>query len=737
MSEFGNINSTKASTKSPTPPPRKDGLTYGEGAKRQGQMLNNFYVEDDVEREALPSPPPQQKKRTPAKKNRKRSAPSITDDVETPPAKKTKPAPKHSSNMSSGTDSAATPSRRSTRVKSRTKPFDEIDDEQESPLAKKSKKKAAMPADAPEQQPLFDVPGLERHSGRGNSGFKPINQQLKQTSGPATSRRVKVKTDRKAAKAKQEAAPDAALDAAPEAAPDAVADAVTDAVADAVNDERGEPSNAKAAGKSKVAAPAATKKPKKSKKKAAAAPSKKGSGKKKSSDPAFQGTAGGMGSSLEKPAGAPNDASWHCAKRDCSTGQTWYNRDGKDPYGRKSISQFFGRNKKETNSIHKEVWHNFCRKDYQREKYKADKGGLMGLGEWQIKLIRAQLMRIKIWRQTALFTIQLSKTMQLRKADWFGMKRRNNNNMARTQAEFDLKYGREADISGQLILSPEEAFSCELAEHFDNNFSGANKTFDQVEAAVAWAETQLEAETIEQLPPMEFLIDAEHDGDILTAPQQNYVLWAQSEDAAAANEAAIAANEDGDDAGDDGGDDAAPGPDDAAKVEDPMAGLNALADAAAFVQQRDNVGSGSGTKTDAGPSMAADKRGLDMLVAAAAFVEERDNAASGSAAQNGAGPRNHAPSTLLKAFNAPADDDDDDDATESESESESDEDDDEPPFSARKTPTNFTGLPPGYLRPSNTWAVKHNNALTRKRDEEKAAAAAAAANAGGDDDETA
>lgn len=45
---------------------------------------------------------------------------------------------------------------------------------------------------------------------------------------------------------------------------------------------------------------------------------------------------------------------WLCADRTCNTGQTLLARS---KYGRKVVSDFFGRNKRETKEIDADVWH--------------------------------------------------------------------------------------------------------------------------------------------------------------------------------------------------------------------------------------------------------------------------------------------------------------------------------------------------------------------------------------------
>ena len=57
----------------------------------------------------------------------------------------------------------------------------------------------------------------------------------------------------------------------------------------------------------------------------------------------------GEGHSITKPPKAPNDITWNCAKLDCSSGQTWWPREGSgEVKGRKVGSHFFGRNKTST-----------------------------------------------------------------------------------------------------------------------------------------------------------------------------------------------------------------------------------------------------------------------------------------------------------------------------------------------------------------------------------------------------
>ncbi|KAH9822796.1 hypothetical protein Tdes44962_MAKER04629 [Teratosphaeria destructans] len=71
---------------------------------------------------------------------------------------------------------------------------------------------------------------------------------------------------------------------------------------------------------------------------------------------ACEGHATGKGTTSIKPANAVLDEPWACANRHCSTGMTYLLRDeipgdSNKGYGRKTISDYLGRNKKETNSL--------------------------------------------------------------------------------------------------------------------------------------------------------------------------------------------------------------------------------------------------------------------------------------------------------------------------------------------------------------------------------------------------
>ena len=250
--------------------------------------------------------------------------------------------------------------------------------------------------------------------------------------------------------------------------------------------------------------------------------------KKQASKP-FKGTTNAMGTSIEKPADAPNNEPWKCANRNCTSGQTWHNRDGPNSYGRKVISNFFGRNKKETNLIHPDVWHNYCRKDYQRGTYRVNIQSAQAKCEFYINNIQMQIERIKLWRPQATFTIQLSRGASKRIGDYY--KELNKTNRDVVTAKQAVTKSAQVNAKGkEKPLSLEDAFPVEQLEHFDNNYTDSDKSFDDIEAILAWTKNLADKGEIESMPPMEFLINKQTDDEEVIDPADNYERWAALED---------------------------------------------------------------------------------------------------------------------------------------------------------------------------------------------------------------
>lgn len=76
---------------------------------------------------------------------------------------------------------------------------------------------------------------------------------------------------------------------------------------------------------------------------------------------------------------------------------------------RKVISHFFGRNKKATRAIPMEVWAPFCRRHYQRTRYR----NVNNFGVVQMDLVRMTVKNLEAWGGIAHFELVLRKrTMQ-------------------------------------------------------------------------------------------------------------------------------------------------------------------------------------------------------------------------------------------------------------------------------------------------------------------------------------
>jgi hypothetical protein len=243
---------------------------------------------------------------------------------------------------------------------------------------------------------------------------------------------------------------------------------------------------------------------------------------------AFIGTPSNHGSSLERPQFASLDEPWCCANLNCSTGMTWVPRDhkdpqtGKGPMGRKVISQFFGRNKGPTKLIPNDVWHYFCRKDYQRSRYAAEHGTATELATQVITNLRDQLIRLKLWRPDALFQVQLDKGATDRLNKYLALLRQHGNNEAAAAAALpapkDLKK-----------VKPEEAFPCSLSEVFNQRFATLGKdataTYDDIENLITWSENEITAGNSTVFVPAEFLINPIQPDETVNDVTDNFANW--------------------------------------------------------------------------------------------------------------------------------------------------------------------------------------------------------------------
>ncbi|GAB7334526.1 hypothetical protein MBLNU13_g06513t1 [Cladosporium sp. NU13] len=243
---------------------------------------------------------------------------------------------------------------------------------------------------------------------------------------------------------------------------------------------------------------------------------------------AFDGTPSNHGTSIECPKFGSLTTPWSCANLGCTTGMTWVPRDtkdsktGKGPMGRKVISNFFGRNKGATKLIDNEVWHIYCRKDYQRARYAAEHGTADELARQVIGNLREQLVRLKLWRPDALFQIQLDKGASDRLNNYFALLRQHGNDEAAALAALPAPKDPKK-------VKPEEAFPPALAEEFNRRFKTADKAatakYDAIEAVIAWSEAHIDAGNSTVFVPVEFLINHIQDGETVNDVANNFADW--------------------------------------------------------------------------------------------------------------------------------------------------------------------------------------------------------------------
>lgn len=125
---------------------------------------------------------------------------------------------------------------------------------------------------------------------------------------------------------------------------------------------------------------------------------------------------------------------------------------------RKVISHFFGRNKKATRAIPMEVWAPFCRRHYQRTRYR----NVNNFGAVQMDLVRMTVKNLEAWGGIAHFELVLRKrTMQAIKRE--------------DQHDQEV---RNARANGQRLPRPLEASPC--PDRWLLGYLGKKKTFPDV-----------------------------------------------------------------------------------------------------------------------------------------------------------------------------------------------------------------------------------------------------------------
>lgn len=531
MSTFSTPSQTKSSSATPPPPPRPDGLTAEQALAQQQRILEDNYIDDTIEREPYTSPPVSPK--TMSKRKTKRTKGPATSGISDSPSppKKQKPVSKPTV-ASASSEKDMTPTRRSARnVEKKRKASNEVN-EQESPLAKKSKVAPAKPIASSSKAVAANF-----HDDVDERDSTPTKKTAAPKASVISKRKGKAPPPAKAATPDIVAAPskrpqsigsqlrankklpmthtpsvELSKKAGKKAKP--IADDIEDDAETVVDDQVEDSETEKSKGK----------KPKKERTQIIPAN--------------FQGEITGMGTTSNKPEGAKLDKAWPCAKRDCNTGMTFFPRDatGSDGFGRHTISDFFGRNKGETRLIDNDVWHTYCRKDYQRLYYSATRSE-DGAAAWHMMNLHAQFTRLKLWRPEATFKVQLTKNMYARSNEWHNVLRQNNGDVAAAKEQYPLSdkfriKERAPTKKGEIaLLKPEEAFPVELVDQFHKDTCGDNFDYDDIEAVLVQIQSLRDADTIKQMPPIEFLISKPQDGEKIADPKHNYERWAAIEDA--------------------------------------------------------------------------------------------------------------------------------------------------------------------------------------------------------------
>ncbi|KAI7165921.1 hypothetical protein KC324_g12297, partial [Hortaea werneckii] len=222
--------------------------------------------------------------------------------------------------------------------------------------------------------------------------------------------------------------------------------------------------------------------------------------------------------------------------------------------GRKSISQFFGRNKKATGLIENDVFHTYCRKCYQRRYYQyshqTEDGAdfknkpEQGVACFHMLNLRAQFVRLQLWRPDATFSVQFNKAMTDRHNDYQAFLRQHNQVAAAARADYDQKYPlrqsrstkkapksrRDAGDVDATLPKPEESFPVDLYDTFLNNCCGSDYSYDRITQVLDYIQNWLDAGTVRSIPPVEFLISGEQPTETINSHEDNYMLWLETVD---------------------------------------------------------------------------------------------------------------------------------------------------------------------------------------------------------------
>nr|POE56397.1 hypothetical protein CFP56_50941 [Quercus suber] len=239
------------------------------------------------------------------------------------------------------------------------------------------------------------------------------------------------------------------------------------------------------------------------------------------------------GTTSVPPSGNPNndgpylDTPWQCGRRDCTSGQTWLDRDR---VGRKCVSDMFGKNKNTTRAIPNGVWHWLCRKCYQHFGNDVPKQTLR-YQQWKLNHARTQFLRIELWRPNATFTIKLNHTMSHRLATFHELVERHNGDRAAALAELDQGVTFKEHRKSHLPMVPAQ-YACpmDVAEHFQTHHQQEGASIAACRIVLDWMDMIVNTRSLANDLPIEFLMDGVGAGEVLNDPDANYAQWVAHED---------------------------------------------------------------------------------------------------------------------------------------------------------------------------------------------------------------
>lgn len=163
----------------------------------------------------------------------------------------------------------------------------------------------------------------------------------------------------------------------------------------------------------------------------------------------------------------------------CNTDSTDY---------RKVVSHFFGRNKKCTTQIPEECWIEYCRKHYQRTKYRTTKDERKNWVGVQLDILCRQLTRLERWGEVRSWEIAIRKKERdvLKKEDDRMVQIRSSGGTVNQATSNQVHICRERRFLGHC---------------------GPNKAYDDVRTLIDFVKREVRRGIFDDMPGLEFLPD--------------------------------------------------------------------------------------------------------------------------------------------------------------------------------------------------------------------------------------